>query len=150
MAQRWAMHTSLCPGGGGKALPLTQHCTSSVHEEATLPCVSCLDNNVIVAVSVAIAIAIAVAVSIAVVVAIAIAVGRPCCHWPLPLLLQVAIAIPAAIPITVTIAIAIAIAVSASRLCCHCHCKRHLPPEKEEAFIGELLPWRSNNYILTF
>ncbi len=45
MVQRWAMHTPLCPGGGGKASPLPQHCTFLAHEEATLPCVSCCDGH---------------------------------------------------------------------------------------------------------
>jgi hypothetical protein len=69
------MYIPLCPGGGGKALPLPLRCTLLAHEEATLPCVSHHDDNIIIAVTVAVAIAIAAAVSITVAVTIAIA-GR--------------------------------------------------------------------------
>ncbi len=36
MAQCLAMHTPLCPGEGGKALPLPQRCTLLAYEEATI------------------------------------------------------------------------------------------------------------------
>ncbi len=69
------------------ALPLPQLCSLSVHEGATLPCVSCRDNNVIVAVAMAVAIAVAVAIVIfaivvEVAVASAISPGKGgCAHW---------------------------------------------------------------------
>ncbi len=128
MVQRWAMHTPLCPGGRGKTLPLPQCCTLPAHEKATLPCVSRCDNYVIIAIAVAIAIAIAITVSVAIAITIAVAVGhrrhRHHCHH-----------------------------------CCHCHRRLRWPlssplplqapspPENKEALIGELLPWRSDNYI---
>ncbi len=91
MVQHWAMHTPLSPGGGGKALPLPQRCTLPAHEEATLPCVSCCDCNIIVAVAVPVAIAIAVAILVVVDFAIAIAVGHCRCLCHPPLLLPLAI-----------------------------------------------------------
>jgi hypothetical protein len=111
MAQRWAMHSPLCPGGIGKVSPLPQHCTLPAHEEATLPCVSFCDGHLCCRrclshcdclchlhrrchcrrcwpspLPLPLAIAIAVAVSVAIAVAIAITVGHRChhCRWPLP------------------------------------------------------------------
>jgi hypothetical protein len=136
MAQHWAMHTPLCQGGKvtlAVALPLPQHCKLLAHEEATLPCVSLCDSNVIVTIAMAIAIAIVVALSItiAIVIAITVAIGHchRCCRRslssPLPLAIDVAIAIT--VVIDVTIAIAVSIDHSRCHHCQSCHCKHHLP-----------------------
>ncbi len=83
--------------GGRQGVAPASACTLLAHEEATLPCVSHCDNNVIIAVAVVIVIAIAVAVSVAVAIAVAIAIGHCHCHfrdhWPLPLPLPSAIAV---------------------------------------------------------
>jgi hypothetical protein len=126
MEKHWAMHTPLCPGGGGKVSPLPQRCTLPAHEEATLPCVSYHDNNVIVAIAMAVTIAITVAFSVNIAVAIAVAVGQ-CyrrCRRPLPLLS------PSAINVAVTLghcAIAVAIAIAVADGNCRCHQPLPLP-----------------------
>ncbi len=116
---------------GGKASPLPQRCIFPAHGEATLPCVSCHDDNIIVAITVSVAIAIAIAVSAAIAIAVAItnAVGHcHCrCHWqlllPLPLLSAIAIAVSVAIAVAITVTIAIAV----GNHRCRCHQPSLLP-----------------------
>jgi hypothetical protein len=164
MAQHWAMHTPLCPGRVCKASTLLQRCTFLAHEEATLPCVSHCDNNLIIPVTVAVAIAIAVAVSVVVAIAVAIgrcrcrsrrpsplpspsaitiavAIGHCRCHCYWPSLLPLPLPLPLAIAVAVAVTVAIAIAVSAAHCRCHHHCKRHLPrkrrrPSLESCCLG--------------
>jgi hypothetical protein len=100
--------------------PLQKRCTSTPHEEATLPFVMvalamAVTIAIVVAISVAtadsiaIAVTIAIAVAIAVAVAVAIAIAHRCCQycWPLPL--QSPSTIAAAISVTLPSAIAVAI-----------------------------------------
>jgi hypothetical protein len=116
------------------------------------------------------AIAVAIAISIAITITIAVTVNHPCCHCrqPLPSAVAVTIAIDQhhrrcpccrSLPSPLPSAITIAVAVSHR----HHHWPLLSPPaitvaiavasaislENEEALIGELLPWRSDNYIQT-
>ncbi len=154
MALRWDMHTPLCPGGGGKALPLPQCCTLLAREEITLPCASRHDDNFIVAVAIAIAIAghchhslhchcrhcccchhhhhchcnyfrpLPLPSPSAITFAVAISHCRR--HWRWSLLFPLPLAIAVAGSVVVTIAIAISI----GNWCCHCRDKCHLPQKR--------------------
>jgi hypothetical protein len=142
VVQRWAMHTPLCPGGGG-ARHCPCHSAAHCQHMKRQPSLVSVVVMVIVAIAVAVPIAIAVTVSVA---TMAIAVGhcrrshrRPSLlSLPLPIIVAVSIADAIAIAIAVShyphpphwssplpLSSAIAIGVTVGHPQCHRHC-RHL------------------------
>jgi hypothetical protein len=108
MAQRWTMHTPLCPGGGGaRCCPChsAAHCRHMKRQPSLVSFVM----TVIVPIAIAITVAIAIAVTVSITVAIAI-ICRP---------------LPSPLPLAITVAVTVCHCQRCFRCCCCCHRRCH-------------------------